>query len=80
VIDELEVEKGCDGINHKVKIDFVTFIEHPDEVWRKVATGTLKDVNRIVQQYMDDKAPNADAFFDYCCDACKEAVNVNGPR
>lgn len=76
--DNYPVEKECDGINHNVKIDFVTFITRPDEVWRRVAVGNLDEVQTQVQQYKQDKSPDVDMFLEYCCDKCKEAVNGNG--
>jgi hypothetical protein len=71
--DNNQEKNICDGTNHHVKIDFVTFIEHPDEVWRKWATGTVDKIVQEIKNYRDSKAPNVDMFIDYCCEACKEA-------
>ena len=73
--DDLKMEKECDGINHSVKIDFVTFITRPDEVWRRVASGNLSEVTGQVNQYKQDKSPEVDMFLEYCCDKCKEAID-----
>jgi len=70
-----EEKNSCDGINHHVKIDFVTFISHPDEIWRKWATGTVDKIIQEIKDYQANKGPNVDMFIDYCCDKCKEEAN-----
>ena len=72
--EELQMEKVCDGINHSVKINYVSFIIRPDEVWRKFAKGNLSEIAGQVNQYKQDKSPAVDMFFEYCCDKCEEAI------
>ena len=65
----------CDGINHRAQIDFVTFIEHPDQVWRKYAIGSVDQVKEVVANYKAEKSPSVDIFVEYCCEKCKEEAN-----
>jgi hypothetical protein len=75
MIDKEGKEIECDGINHHAKIDFITFIQHPDQVWRKYAAGSVQEVNKVIADYKAEKAPSVDIFVEYCCEACKEAAN-----
>jgi uncharacterized alkaline shock family protein YloU len=65
----------CDGINHHVKIDFITFVQYPDNVWRRYATGNAEQVKQTVADYKASKESNVDIYVEYCCQACKEEDN-----
>ena len=71
----MEEDNICDGVNHHVKVDFITFISHPDSVTRQWVNGTTDTVIKTIKQYQAAKAPDVDMFIDYCCEACKEASN-----
>lgn len=66
---------SCDGINHHARIDFITFIQVPDNVWRQYAAGSVEQVKEIVAGYKAKKEPSVDIFVEYCCNACKEESN-----
>jgi len=68
----------CDGKQHRVEVDVVTFIEQPDQVFRTLVVGDEQHVRESVDKIKQDKAPSATIFYEYCCDACKEVVNGNG--
>lgn len=72
----MQEDNICDGINHHVKVDFITFISHPDHVSRQWVNGTADIVTETIRQYKQTKDPAVDMFIDYCCDACKEESNV----
>jgi hypothetical protein len=65
----------CDGKQHRVEVDVVTFIEQPDQVFRTLVVGDEEHVRESVAKIKEDKAPSATIFYEYCCDACKEVVS-----
>jgi hypothetical protein len=65
----------CDGKQHRVEVDVVTFIEQPDQVFRTLVIGDEEHVRESVAKIKEDKAPSATIFYEYCCDACKEVVS-----
>jgi hypothetical protein len=65
----------CDGTNHKVEMDVVTFIEQPDQVFRSFITGSLAEIKAKVAEINAGKSPTASVFYEYCCDKCKEESN-----
>ena len=69
---------SCNGENHRVRIDVVTFIEVPDERFMLDVYGDSGKVSNDVAEFRSKVNPNASVYYEYCCDACKEAVN--GPR
>jgi hypothetical protein len=71
-------ERMCDGTNHRVVVDVVTFIQHVDEHFQYYVTGSKQDVATKIAEINSNKAPSADVWYDYCCDACKEVSNGNG--
>ena len=71
-------ERMCDGTNHRVVVDVVTFIQHVDEHFQYFVTGSKQDVVSKIAEINSTKAPSTDVWYDYCCDECKEVVNGNG--
>ena len=65
----------CEGTQHRVEVDVVTFIFQPDEVFRKFVVGTADEVKQQLREIRATKSPNADMFVAYCCDKCKEEEN-----
>jgi hypothetical protein len=71
-IPPLDDEVSCDGINHHVKMEFVTYYTLPDNVWRKWANGTIEQVKEEVSKLKATVDDDTSVFIDYCCEACKE--------
>ena len=65
----------CEGENHRVEVDVVTFIIQPDQVFRQFVVGTADEIKQRLKEMRDTKSPNADMFVEYCCDKCKEEDN-----
>jgi len=70
--------KKCDGINHKVIVDVITFVQHIDEHFQNYVTGSLSDVRKELREIAETKSPSADIWYDYCCEDCKEETNGSG--
>lgn len=65
----------CDGTNHRIALDVVTFIEMPDEHFRTYITGNVDTVKQAALEFKRQASPSASLYFDYCCKECEEAVN-----
>lgn len=63
---------SCDGVNHHVKVEFVTYYTLPDNVWRKWANGTADQVKEEVAKLKSIAGKDTSVFIDYCCEECKE--------
>jgi len=70
--------KKCDGVNHKVIVDVVTFISHVDQHFQNYVTGSAADVRKQLKDIAGKKAPSAEIWYDYCCEDCKEATDGSG--
>jgi NAD(P)H-flavin reductase len=70
-----DTKPKCDGVNHNVTLDVVTFVEIPDEHFRTYIAGDIGMVKSTAAELKAKASPKASLYFDYCCDACKEAVN-----
>jgi len=61
--------RKCDGSEfHNIDIDFVSFIQHPNEVWRKHASGSADEIRRLIVDLQAQKEPDVEIFPKYCCD------------
>lgn len=69
---------SCNGQEHRVRIDVVTFIEVPDERFMFDVYGDNGKISNEIAEFKAKVNPNASVYYEYCCDACKEAVNGNG--
>ena len=76
VVPPPDNEVVCDGVNHHVKLEFVTYYTLPDNVWRKWANGSAEQVKQEVAKLKAETDNDTSVFIDYCCEACKEEDNV----
>lgn len=67
--------KKCDGINHKVIVDVVTYISHVDEHFQNYISGSIGDVRKQLADIASKKSPSSEIWYDYCCEDCKEVAN-----
>lgn len=70
-----EQKLQCNGTEHRVRIDVVTFIEMPDERFLVDLYGNKDKVKQDIQAFKAKVNPNASVYYDYCCEDCKEVVN-----
>lgn len=65
----------CDGTNHNVILDVVTFVELPDEHFRTYLAGDIGTVKSAADSIKSKASPQASLYFEYCCASCKEAID-----
>lgn len=73
--EEKVYELKCDGKNHRVMVDVVTFIEMPDERFMYDIYGDKDKIKQDVAAFKAKVNPNASVYYDYCCEECKEATS-----
>lgn len=68
-------EQKCNGTEHRVRIDVVTFIEVPDDRFVLDLYGAEDKIKADIAKFKSDVNPRASVYYDYCCNACKEATS-----
>lgn len=68
-------ELSCNGVDHRVRIDVVTFIEVPDDRFVLDLYGKEDKIKHDIELFKAKVNPKASVYYDYCCDKCKEEAN-----
>ena len=69
---------SCNGTEHRVRIDVVTFIEVPDDRFVLDLYGVEDKIKEDIAKFKSDVNPRASVYYDYCCNACKEVADGSG--